>query len=193
MDVVSEISELVIRERQTRVRRLAEENRACYTQDATIETSWMNGSPQTFDQGDNDPYIDFGPLLNRCGPPAVNYHGSRGVVEYPSATIVWMPVNGVEAILTSYMRLIYRVERRAGVWLISEMHAVNESDTLEPAVPGTDLSVDPEALKGLRHSYRFLAHTRALVGTEVSQDLLGIDRPENVDALYAAANEWMRS
>lgn len=68
---------------------------------------------------------------------------------------------------------------------------ITRDDTLEPAVPGTDLGVDPRALAVLRHSYRFLAYTRSLDGIAVSQDLLGVDRPDEVNALYAAVAEWL--
>lgn len=89
------------------------------------------------------------------------------------------------------MRLLYRAEERQAAWKISAMSAINEGDTLEPAVPGTELGVDPAALGGLRHSYRFLAYTRSLDGIAVSQDLLGVDRPDEVHAVYASVAEWL--
>ena len=51
--------------------------------------------------------------------------------------------------------------------------------------------MDPAALAGLRHSYRFLAYTRSLDGTAVRQDLLGVDRPDEVSAVYASIAEWL--
>ncbi|MBO5627985.1 MAG: hypothetical protein J5965_02765 [Aeriscardovia sp.] len=84
-------------------------------------------------------------------------------------------MNGKEAVLTSYMRLIYRVKKRSNTWKISHMLSLNEDDTLEAAVPGTDLHISPAELQGLRHSYRYLAYTRIQAGGQVSPDLLGID------------------
>jgi SnoaL-like protein len=191
MDLATEVSQLVLRERQSRVRGLSAELLACFHEDATVETSWMRGSAQAFAAGGAERTASSGTIINRVGAPAVQVSGQRGFAELYSTTTRWIPVNGVEAVLTSFMRLLYRVEERQGAWKISAMSAVNEGDTLEPAVPGTDLGVDPAALAGLRHSYRFLAYTRSLDGIAVSQDLLGVDRPDEVKALYASVAEWL--
>jgi hypothetical protein len=186
----TEIAQLVLRERQARVRMLPDELRACFHPDATVTTSWTQGSAAAFVSGAAARSAGAGPILNRVGPPVVRCVGERAVVELPSTTTRWIPVNGVEAELASFMRLLYRAERR-GEWRISALVAVNEGDTLAPAVPGTDLRIDPAALAGLRHSYRFLAYTRALEGETVSQELYGTDRPLELDALYADADAWL--
>jgi SnoaL-like protein len=191
MDDVAEVSQLVLRERQSRVRGLSAELLACFHEDATVETSWMQGSAQAFAAGGAERTASSGTIINRVGAPAVQVCGQRGFAELYSTTTRWIPVNGVEAVLTSFMRLLYRAEERQGAWKISAMSAINEGDTLEPAVPGTDLSVDPAALAGLRHSYRFLAYTRSLDGIAVSQGLLGVDRPDEVNAVYASVAEWL--
>ena len=48
-------------------------------------------------------------------------------------------------------------------------------------------------LVGLRHSYRFLSYTRSLEGTTVSQDLYGIDRADELSALYDDARAWLEA
>ena len=191
MDDVTEVGRLVLRERQSRVRGLSAELLACFHDDATVETSWMRGSARAFAAGGAQRSASSGTIINRVGAPAVQVRGQRGFAELYSTTTRWIPVNGVEAVLTSFMRLLYRAEQRQGAWKISAMSAINEGDTLEPAVPGTDLGVDPAAVDGLRRSYRFLAYTRSLDGTAVSQDLLGVDRPDEVDAVYASVAQWL--
>lgn len=47
-------------------------------------------------------------------------------------------LDGNEAVVESYMRLIYRLERRNVTWKISNLTIINEADTLSPAIPGTD-------------------------------------------------------
>lgn len=190
MDDVSEVSQLVLRERQSRVRGLSAELLACFHEDATVETRWMRGSAQAFAVGGAERTASSGTIINRVGAPAVRVSGQRAFAELYSTTTRWIPVNRVEAVLTSFMRLLYRAEER-GAWKISAMSAINEGDTLEPAVPGTDLGVDSAALSGLRHSYRFLAYTRSLDGIAVSQDLLGVDRPDEVKGVYASVAEWL--
>jgi len=192
VDDVTEISQLVVRERQSRVMHLDDQLRDCFHADATVNTSWMSGSAAGFVSGRELPSAaNAGPIINRAGPPVVHHSGRRAVVQLPSTTIRWLTVNGVEAELVSFMRLIYRAEQRDGVWRISDLSTVNEGDTLNPAVPGSDLHVDPTALVGLRHSYRYLAYTRSLEGVTVSPDLHGNDRPDAVKALYEDAYAWL--
>ena len=193
MSDVTEICQLVLRERQSRVRGLADELRACFHGDATVETSWSQGSAAAFVSGPAARSASSGPIINRVGAPVVRANRQRGFVELPSTTTRWIPVNGVEAVLVSFMRLLYRVEKRDGAFGIAALHSVNEGDTLEPAVPGMDLAIDHAALTGLRHSYRYLTYTRSLEGIEVSQDLYGIDRPEQLDALYEDAAAWLEA
>ena len=100
-------------------------------------------------------------------------------------------VHGVEAVLTSYMRLLYQVEKRNGEWKITKMTSLNEWDELSPAIPGQDLHINPADVKDLRISYRWLAYTRKLAGGEVSPDEPGTDRPEDVKRLYTEFNNWL--
>ncbi|MEC3981017.1 nuclear transport factor 2 family protein [Amycolatopsis sp. H20-H5] len=189
---VTQIAQLVLWERQARVRGLADQLGDCFHPDATVTTSWVQGSAQAFVAGARARSAgSSGPIVNRVGAPVVRHAGQRAVVELPSTTTRWIPVNGVESVLVSFMRLLYRAESREGVWRIDSLTAINEADTLESAVPGADLHVDPGALGGLRHSYRFLAYTRSLEGETVSPDLYGIDRPDAVDSLYDEAFTWM--
>ena len=192
VDEVTEIAQLVVRERQSRVRRLIDQLRDCFHPDATVATSWLQGSAEAFvSAAEGSSPGSRGTILNRLGPPLVHHCGWRAVVELPSTTTRSISVHGVEAEFTSFMRLLYRAERRAGVWRISDLTAVYEWDTLHPAVPGTDLRVDPGAAGGLRHSYRWLAYTRSLEGETLSTDLPGIDRIDTVNALYEAAFTWL--
>jgi hypothetical protein len=191
---VTELTQLVVRERQSRVRRLADQLRDCFHPDATVTTSWLQGSAEAFvSSAEGGSPASRRTILSRLGPPLVHHWGLRAVVELPSTTTRSVSVHGVEAELTSFMRLIYRAERRDGAWRISDLTAVNEWDTLHPAVPGAGLRIDADAVAGLRHSYRWLAYTRSLEGETLSADLFGIDRIDAVNALYEAAFTWLRA
>lgn len=192
VDDVTEIAQLVVRERQSRVRRLVDQLRDCFHPDARVATSWLQGSAEAFvSAAEASSSGGRGTILNRLGPPLVHHRGLRAVVELPSTTTRSISVHGVEAEFTSFMRLLYRAERREGVWRISDLTAVYEWDTLHPAVPGTDLRVDPGAVADLRPSYRWLAYTRSLEGETLSTDLPGTDRIDAVNTLYEAAFTWL--
>ena len=188
------ISSLVIWERQSRVRHLYDEMADCYFPDATVTTSWTRGPASAY-LNNRTPLPEAskeGVILVRYSPPVIHQNNKRAYAELPIMTNRWVTVNGEEAVLTSYMRLLYCVECREGVWKITNLTTVNEDDTLAPAVPGTDLHIDPEDLKELRHSYRFLSYARIKAGGKVRDDELGIDRPEAVDKVYQEFEEWIK-
>ena len=187
-----EICALIARERQCRVTHHIEELTECYYPDATVTTSWTTGSVPVKDylHGGKAPVNDPEcPIVSRIAYPIVHRNGDRAYVEAPQTTLRWVYVNGAKAVLTCYMRLIYRVEKRENQWKISDFRSIYESDLLAPEIPGTDLKLDSAKLAGLRHAYRYLAY----VDDNVSPDLPGIDRPDTVKALYDELDSWLNA
>ncbi len=187
-----EITQLVLHERQGRDRGWWEQMASCFHPDSTVSLSWFDGTgpdfvarSQLMSQGGLRP-------LHRLSPPVVHVHGPRGFVELPAAVEVRFLIDGVEADLISYSRLLYRVERRTAGWKIVSLAAVYERDTLAPAVPGTVLTVDTERFGRFRSSYRCLSYHISLRGAPVRDDLYGDDQPERVGALYDGILQWLR-
>ena len=86
----------------------------------------------------------------------------------------------------------YRAKRdAAGTWRIMRLTSIYERDTLAPAIPGTQLGVDPADFAGFRPSYRCLAWYQRGLGLELRADLLGDDQPEEVARQYAAETAWL--
>ena len=186
------VQHLVVSERMYRVSHRNAELAQCYAEDAEINTSWQRGGVGSFVGGaPAEAAAASLPNVNRCNPPLIHLNGDRAFVEYPSTTTRGVMVHGVEAVLTSYMRLLYQVEKRNGEWKITKMTSLNEWDELSPAIPGQDLHINPTDVKDLRISYRWLAYTRKLAGGEVSPDEPGTDRPEDVKRLYTEFNNWL--
>jgi len=192
MEDYDAINNLIVAERLYRVSHRNEELAKCYADDAQIHTSWQSGGVNTFVGRSSEEVVEGLPLVNRCGCALIRQNGDKAFVEYPTTTTRGVYVNDVEAILTSYMRLLYRVEKRSGEWKITSMTSINESDELAPAIPGQDLKINPEDVKGLRLSYRWLSYTRQIVGGTISQDLPGTDRPEEVKRIYEGELNWLR-
>jgi hypothetical protein len=191
MDDISLISQVVVAERQYRVRfddRIAD----CYWPDATVATSWQAGPLSSYigqDSAEVDP--DYPIVANFSAPVVHLSEGDRAYVELPTMTRMRMVVNGVLAEIESFRRLIYYVERREGTWKIARMVSINETDNLRPVVPGTDLGIRADDLAGNRSSYQFLSYVRLAAGGSISDDLLGVDRPDGVAKVYADAEAWL--
>lgn len=185
------INNLIVSERIYRASHRNEELAKCYADDAQIHTSWQSGGVNSFIGKGSEEVVAELPMVNRCGGPLIYQNGNKSFVEYPTTTTRGVYVNDVEAILTSYMRLLYRVEKRNGEWKITSMTSINESDELAPANPGQDLKINPADVKGLRISYRWLSYTRQIVGGTISQDLPGTDRPAEVKKIYDTELGWL--
>lgn len=186
----SAISNLIVSERLYRVSNRNQELANCYAEDAQIHTSWQSGGVNSFVGKGSDEVVEELPIVNRCGGALIYQNGEKAFVEYPTTTR-GVYVNDVEAVLTSYMRLLYRVEKRNGEWKITSMTSINESDELSPAIPGQDLKINPDDVKSLRRSYRWLAYTRQIVGGTISQDLPGTDCPAEVQRIYDVELDWL--
>lgn len=63
---------------------------------------------------------------------------------------------------------------------------------MAPDVPGQDLKIKTEDIKGLRLSYRWLAYTRKIAGGEIASDLPGTDQPDTVQKIYDAEYAWLK-
>ena len=92
--------------------------------------------------------------------------------------------------ISSHARLLFRAERRATVWRLSGLDAVYLRDEIAPAIPGQIVTVDSEAVKAYRPTYRLLSYCLASDGFPVASDLAGIDRPDLVDALVREIYGW---
>ena len=115
------VQNLIVSERLYRVSHRNAELAQCYAEDAQIHTSWQQGGVSSF-VGQAPKEAQAATTLanvNRCNPPLIQFSKTsplKALVEYPSTTTRVVMVNGMEALLTSYMRLIYRVEKRGSEW-----------------------------------------------------------------------------
>ena len=187
------INQLIVSERLYRVTQRTTEHAKCFAENAIIRTSWQSGNVASFvgQHPTENSAESFN--VNRCGGALIHLKNNRAFVEYPSTTIRSVKVNGVDAVLTSYMRLLYRVEKISGEWKILEMISINEADELAPTIPNEDLKINSDDAKNLRVSYRWLAYVRKNAGGEISENLLGTDRPDEVKKIYDEALNWLEN
>jgi SnoaL-like domain len=188
---ITEITQLVLRERQGRDRGWWDQMGAAFLPDSTVNLSWFSGSGPDFVTGSRAMSRRGDRSVHRNTPPVVHVHGDRAHAEVPTAVELQVEFDGVRAHLISYTRLNYRLVRRADGWRVLSLDAVYERDTLTPAIPGQRIVVDPEAVAELRPSYALLALYLRRRGYPVGADLLGDDRPEEVDAFYDRVRVWL--
>lgn len=190
---VEEVTQLVLRERQSRDRGWWEQMAECFAEDSVVEMSWFTGAGAEFVRESRRMSEDGwgGHSVHRLSPPSIRVEGDRALAELPLSIEFRVTVGGVEADLTSYARSQYRAIRTGESWRIVRITSIYERDTLIPAVPGTRLGVDPQEFAGYRSSYRCLAWYLNRLGLPPRFDLLGDDQPEAVTHEYEAEASWL--
>ncbi|AEW98254.1 nuclear transport factor 2 family protein [Streptantibioticus cattleyicolor] len=190
MDEVTEVTQLILHERQARDRGWWQAMRERLAPDAAVRLSWFRGTGAEFVTESEEMAARGDNATHHLCPPVVDVHGTRALAEAPATIHIRSELGGVPVDLTSHARLLYRAERRSGRWVITSLDAVYEHDTLLPAVPGTTIDIDPDALRQARPSYRMLARLLNARGYRVD-DLYGDDRPEPVQRLYRSLSAWL--
>jgi hypothetical protein len=191
-DIVA-VGQLALRERRSRDRNRWDEMRACYAPGSAVRVSWFRGTGDEFVTASEQMAARGDKGIHRMYAPIVDTVGDRALAELGGAIETRTVLDEVELDLVSYARLIYRAQRYDGRWLITALDTVYERDVLTPAVPGTPLRIEPEALAPFRRSYRMLSYVLGRRGYTVGDDLFGDDRPEEVLALEREGRTWLHN
>jgi hypothetical protein len=99
-------------------------------------------------------------------------------------------LEGVEAMLSTHSRFLYRTEKRDGCWRIVGFDAAYIRDELTPAIPGQSVSIEPKEVQSYRPSYNMLSYYLNRQGFSVDSNLPGEDRPDLVAALNLEIYSW---
>jgi hypothetical protein len=191
VDAITEISQLVLGERQARDRAWWDQMRSAYATDSTVRLSWFTGSGPDFVAASQQMVGRGDKATHRLGPPVVRLNGDRALVELPAVIEVRTNVNDVELDVESSTRLCYRTERQAGRWLIVALDPIYERDTLTPVYPGTEFTVTPADVAAFRPAYRFLSWMLSQRGYPPDGDMYGDDRPDQAAEFYQHSFAWL--
>ena len=191
MDAVTEISQLLLGERQARDRGWWDRMRAAYAPDSTVRLSWFQGTGPDFVAASKQLAARGDTAVHRLSPPVIRQHGDRALVEMPGVIEGRTTVDGIDVDVESRARLCYRTERQDGRWLIAALDPLYERDTVTPVYPGTPLTITPADVAGFRPAYRFLSYVLSQRGYQLATDLFGDDRPEELGPFYQQAFSWL--
>jgi hypothetical protein len=188
---VSAITQLVLTERECRDLGRWDEMRDCFHPDSIVRLSWFTGSGPDFVTGSIDMARRGVLAKHRLGPVRVQLRGDRALATFVGAIDIPATVTGVDLMLTSLARFLYRAARRDGRWRLSGFDAIYLRDELHAVVPGQAVPVTPAQVAGYRSAYRMLSFVLASQGYAVNAELPGEDRPEKAAALYRELHDWV--
>jgi hypothetical protein len=189
----SAITQLILRERESRDLGRWDEMRECFFADSVVRLSWFRGSGADFVTGSIDMARRQIFAKHRLTPVRVVLSGDRAIARLVAIIDLPVQIKGVEMNLATYSRFVYRVERRNGTWGIVGFDAIYMRDELTAAIPGQSVATDLKEVQGFRASYRMLSYYLASQGYDVDSNLPGEDRQELVAALTKEIEDWAGS
>jgi SnoaL-like domain len=187
---VTAITQLILRERESRDLARWETMRDCFWPDSLVRVSWFRGSGPDFVAGSIEMARRGIPAKHRLAPILVRLFGHRAVASLHGIIDLPVVLKGIGATLSTHARFLYRAEKRDGRWALMGFDAIYLRDELTPDLPGQRISIDPEKLKGFRKSYRLLSYCLHSQGYEIDSSLPGEDLPLSVEALYQELFAW---
>lgn len=191
-DDISAITQVVLRERQARDNGWWDRMLATYWPDSRVDVSWYHGDGPGFVAASRKASAGGVVGKHRLFAPIVDMRGQKAHVELGSRNWSQLQVDGKTVNLNANMRINYRLEKRNGEWRILSLQPIYEHSELTPDVPGETLTVPAADLKKYRQSYAALSWALTRKGLTMSQTEVGIDRPEDVNALYDAIERWLQ-
>lgn len=186
------ITQVVLRERQSRDRGWWDVMACQFWPDSRVDLSWYHGDGPGFVEGSRQIYERGSRPLHRPFAPAIDLRGSRAHAEFTAQSWSTFEHRGRPLNLYCNMRLNYRLERRSDEWRISAFTSIYEDAYITAQDPRQTVDIDWAELSGFRKSYAALAWRLHQRGAEVSQNELGIDQPDAVEAYYAATRAWLQ-
>lgn len=187
-----ELFDLVRRERFARDQRRFDVMSACFHRDAYIRTSWYDGhGGEAYVTATRKWMSGTGNSKHWVFPAYARVDGDRATVESPAMIFNRAKVEGVEVDFHVFCRFFSRAVREADGWKLLTFEVLFERDVMKPVNPSEAMPLDWSLLATMRPSYKFLTYIQHIRGVKVSQQLLGDDQPDQLDAFHAEQDRWL--
>ena len=187
----SAVTDVILRERLARETHNWTDEADCFHANAFVEVSWFKGSAANFIEAGKNSLGTEAVHFDSMSPGVVWLKNERAISDTACAVHTFSRLDDIEVSTTSYTRLLWRVQRFEGQWLICGLRGIYIRDTLIPRDPTKVPKLDEEKLRGFRPSYRFLSYILTANGAPAHNDLPGVDQPKVVATLRATEREWL--
>ena len=192
------VTQVIARERLSHEAHDYDMEAACFHPDAVVDVSWYSGSAAQFVEtgrraaarGRASTSLKA-TYFDSLSPPSVWVNGDRAIAEASCAVHSFASLGDVDVHVTAYTRLLWRVVKQSGDWLILGLRGLYLRDTMQPVNPDQTIVLDQKKLAAFRPSYRFISYLTVMNGGPIRDDRAGVDRPESVAALRSAERRWL--
>ncbi len=162
-----------------------------YVPGSPVRTTWFDGTIEEFAEASKAKMAAGGGAKHRVFPAKLHQKGDRAICESPADISERLTFEGVEFDVMAHVRFHSRVVLTDIGWRLNSFEGIYESDSVLPVNPADSLPIDWNIVNAMRPSYRFLGFCQAYRNYDVSQELLGDDRPDLLEAFYVAERKWV--
>jgi hypothetical protein len=162
-----------------------------YVPGSPVRTTWFDGTIEEFAEASKAKMAAGSGAKHRVFPAKIHQKGDRAICESPADISERLTFEGVEFDVMAHVRFHSRVVLTDIGWRLNSFEGIYESDSVLPVNPADTLPIDWNIVNAMRPSYRFLGFCQAYRNYDVSQELLGDDRPDLLEAFYAAERKWV--
>jgi len=162
-----------------------------YVPASPVRTTWFDGPIEDFAEALKAKSAAGDVTRHRVFPAKHHQRGGRAICESPATIAERLTLDGVELDVTAHVRFHSRLVLTDVGWRLTSFDAIYERDSIRPVNPADTVPLDWDRVNAMRPSYRFFAYCDARRNYDVSQDLLGDDRPGVLEAFYLSEREWV--
>jgi hypothetical protein len=166
---------------------------SAFTDDAIVRTTWFEGTAAEFAEASRVMAVNGRHSKHPIWPITARIVGDRALAESRAEIQNRSDIDGVEVDMIQYCRFCSRAERTPDGWRLASFEAIYQKDTIAPVNPADVVPIDWAEVSAYRPAYRIWAWAMQRRGYTVSQELLGDDRPDLVQAFYAAEEHWLQT
>ncbi len=162
-----------------------------YVPGSPVRTTWFDGTIEEFAEAAKKKMGAGSGAKHWVFPAKLHQKGDRAICESPAYISERLTFEGVEFDVKAHVRFHSRVVLTDDGWRLNSFEGIYGSDSVLPVNPADTLPIDWNIVNAMRPSYRFLGFCQAYRNYDVSQELLGDDRPDMLEAFYAAERKWV--
>lgn len=188
---IAAITQLVVRERESRDMGFWNRMRDCFHEDSEVNISWFRGNGHDFVTGSRDMAARGMLAKHRLGPVHATLNGERALATLSGIIDIPTQLEGKEFTLSAHCLMLYRVSKREGIWRLSSFEVIYRRDEFIPAILGQTATLPVDLLASYRASYRNLCYSLHLKGYTPNLQLAGEDQPETVRQMLQKAYDWL--